>query len=53
MSDLIGRWREMDKSQRKTFQHDLVGRFEKAVVQYSPVGEGWNDLLKRLPGKEY
>ena len=31
---------DVDKTLRKTFNHDLVGRFEKAVVQYQLVEEG-------------
>ena len=31
---------DVDKTLRKTFKHDLVGRFEKAVVQYQLVEEG-------------
>ena len=31
---------EIEKALRKTFRHDLIGRFEKAVVQYSLVEEG-------------
>ena len=31
---------DMDKTLRRTFKHDLVGRFEKAVVQYQLVEEG-------------
>ena len=31
---------DVDKTLRKTFRHDLVGRFEKAVVQYELVEEG-------------
>lgn len=31
---------DIEKTLRKTFKHDLVGRFEKAVVQYSLVEEG-------------
>jgi len=31
---------DIEKSLRKTFKHDLVGRFEKAVVQYGLVEEG-------------
>jgi tRNA(Ile)-lysidine synthase TilS/MesJ len=30
----------VDKTLRRTFKHDLVGRFEKAVVQYQLVEEG-------------
>ena len=31
---------DVDKTLRRTFKHDLVGRFEKAVVQYQLVEEG-------------
>ena len=31
---------EIEKALRKTFRHDLIGRFEKAVVQYNLVEEG-------------
>ena len=31
---------DLEKTLRKTFKHDLVGRFEKAVVQYRLVEEG-------------
>ena len=31
---------DIEKSLRKAFKHDLVGRFEKAVVQYGLVEEG-------------
>ena len=31
---------DLEKALRKTFKHDLVGRFEKAVVQYRLVEEG-------------
>lgn len=31
---------DVDRTLRRTFKHDLVGRFEKAVVQYQLVEEG-------------
>ena len=31
---------DIEKSIRKRFKHDLEGRFEKAVVQYSLIEEG-------------
>ena len=31
---------DVEKTLRKTFKHDLIGRFEKAVVQYQLVEEG-------------
>ena len=38
--DVEARRNDIEKALRKKFKHDLVGRFEKAVVQYELVQEG-------------
>ena len=44
---------DMDKTLRRTFKHDLVGRFEKAVVQYQLVEEGDRIAVCISGGKDY
>ena len=39
-NDMESRRNDIEKALRKKFKHDLVGRFEKAVVQYQLVEEG-------------